>query len=79
MLPLPCHAHILEQTVSLFGQVRDDWIRDDLAGWLAPNRIYEGVGPAVKGAMQRDEVYIVTTKQVRSGACLSPKARKGAL
>jgi hypothetical protein len=51
--------------VSLFGRVRDDWIASDLAGWLAPNRIYPGVAEAVKEALAGgDEVYVVTTKQV---------------
>lgn len=49
--------------VELFGKVRDDWIAADLAGWLAPNRIYDGVAAPVKAAMTRNEVYIVTTKQ----------------
>jgi len=49
--------------VELFGSVRDDWIAQDLAGWLAPNRIYDGVVAPVKDAMTHDEVYIVTTKQ----------------
>eukprot|EP00882_Tetradesmus_deserticola_P010232 GHRQ01010810.1.p1 GENE.GHRQ01010810.1~~GHRQ01010810.1.p1 ORF type:complete len:302 (+),score=126.20 GHRQ01010810.1:460-1365(+) len=49
--------------IELFGKVRDEWISEDLAGWLAPNRIYPGVAEAVAAAMQQDEVYIVTTKQ----------------
>eukprot|EP00878_Enallax_costatus_P030946 GHUV01033766.1.p1 GENE.GHUV01033766.1~~GHUV01033766.1.p1 ORF type:complete len:213 (+),score=60.36 GHUV01033766.1:674-1312(+) len=49
--------------VHLFGSVRDNWIAEDLQGWLAPNRIYPGVAEAVKAAVQHDEVYIVTTKQ----------------
>lgn len=49
--------------VELFGQVRDEWIKNDLAGWLAPNRIYDGVADPVRAAMESDEVYIVTTKQ----------------
>jgi hypothetical protein len=57
-------ATALGQLVALFGKVRDDWIADDLAGWLAPNRIYPGVADAVKAAIQKDEVHIVTTKQV---------------
>jgi hypothetical protein len=53
------------QLVTLFGRVRDEWIADDLAGWLAPNRIYPGVAEAVRGALAGgDEVYVVTTKQV---------------
>ncbi|KAG2501909.1 hypothetical protein HYH03_000407 [Edaphochlamys debaryana] len=49
--------------VELFGRVRDDWIASDLAGWLAPNRIYAGVADPVRAAMQHHQVYIVTTKQ----------------
>jgi hypothetical protein len=56
---------LLLQLVQLFGSVRDNWIAEDLAGWLAPNRIYPGVADAVAATMQQDEVYIVTTKQVR--------------
>jgi hypothetical protein len=54
------------QLVELFGSVRDNWIAEDLSGWLAPNRIYPGVADAVAAAMQQSEVYIVTTKQVCS-------------
>lgn len=54
--------------VELFGRVRDDWIQEDLAGWLAPNRIYQGVAEPVKEAMETDHVYIVTTKQVVGGS-----------
>lgn len=56
------------QLVELFGCVRDDWIAADLAGWLAPNRIYDGVTAPLKAAMDSDEVYIVTTKQVTQPA-----------
>jgi phosphoglycolate phosphatase-like HAD superfamily hydrolase len=49
--------------VKLFGDVRDEWIAADLDGWLAPNRIYEGVAEPIRVAMGKDEVYIVTTKQ----------------
>jgi hypothetical protein len=50
--------------VKNFGDVRDKWIAEDLAGWLAPNRIYDGIADPVRSAMTSDEVYIVTTKQV---------------
>jgi hypothetical protein len=53
------------QLVKLFGDVRDHWIETDLQGWLAPNRIYPGVVDPIRHALERDEVYIVTTKQVR--------------
>ncbi|KXZ52324.1 hypothetical protein GPECTOR_10g956 [Gonium pectorale] len=51
------------QMVELFGRVRDDWIAEDLSGWLAPNRIYEGVADPVRRALDDHEAYIVTTKQ----------------
>lgn len=53
--------------VALFGGVRDDWIRTDLAGWLAPNRFYEGTVGPVRAALASPaaEVFIVTTKQAR--------------
>jgi hypothetical protein len=52
------------QLVTLFGKVRDDWIQNDVSGWLAPNRIFEGVATPIQKAMNEHEVYIVTTKQV---------------
>ncbi|KIZ05430.1 hypothetical protein MNEG_2528 [Monoraphidium neglectum] len=59
------------ELVTLFGRVRDDWIASDLAGWLAPNRIYPGVADAVRAALAGgDEVYVVTTKQARFTATL---------
>lgn len=59
--PLPPQ---LLQLVELFGSTRDEWMAADMEGWLAPNRIYPGVAKAVRALMERDETYIVTTKQV---------------
>lgn len=61
-----CLPHRELQLVKLFGSVRDNWIAEDLQGWLAPNRIYPGVADAVKASLQSKdtEVYVVTTKQV---------------
>lgn len=56
------------QMVETFARVRDDWIADDLAGWLAPNAVYPGVAAAVAEAMCAHETYIVTTKQAGSNA-----------
>lgn len=55
------------EMVELFGTTRDAWMEEDLDGWLAPNRIYDGVAAAMAAAIAADdaEVYIVTTKQVR--------------
>jgi hypothetical protein len=62
---LSCALPWTVQLVDLFGRVRDEWIARDLDDWLSPNRIYPGVAEALKDLMGRDEVYIVTTKQVR--------------
>ena len=62
------------QLVALFSKVRDEWIAEDLNGWLAPNRIYEGVAAPVKQSMGSNEVYVVTTKGVRCG----PEGREDA-
>lgn len=58
------------EMVELFGVTRDKWMAADLDGWLAPNRIYDGVAPAMAHAIAAPdaEVFIVTTKQVR-GRC----------
>lgn len=55
--------------MDLFGSVRDEWIDRDLPTWLGANGIYEGVAGTVGRAMQEEEVYIVTTKQVGAAAC----------
>ncbi len=62
----------LAQLVDVFGSVRDEWIAEDLHGWLGLNRIYPHVTEAVKALIQRSEVYIVTTKQV--GLAVTPGA-----
>ena len=49
--------------MELFGSTRDEWIKEDLAGWLAPNRIYDGVPAVLSRLLQQAELYIVTTKQ----------------
>jgi hypothetical protein len=51
------------QLVELFGSTRDEWIKEDLAGWLAPNRICDGVPAVLNRLLQQADLYIVTTKQ----------------
>ena len=58
--------------MELFGSTRDAWIKEDLAGWLAPNRIYDGVPAVLNRLREQAEMYIVTTKQV----CILVLARK---
>lgn len=69
MLPTLMDRWGLERSamVDLFGETRDAWMDEDLEGWLAPNRIYDGVAAPLEAAMADPncEVYIVTTKQAR--------------
>jgi len=52
--------------VEAFGSTRDEWMAEDLTAWLQRNAIYERM-PAILGhLMEKDEVYIVTTKQVHA-------------
>ena len=61
--------------VEAFGRVRDEWIRDDFDGWLAPNALYPGVAEAVLAAQERADadVKIVTTKQGRFALAILAK------
>ena len=59
------NSALCAQLVELFGSTRDEWIKEDLAGWLAPNRIYNGVPAVLNRLREQAELYIVTTKQVR--------------
>ncbi|XP_073144010.1 uncharacterized protein [Henckelia pumila] len=54
---------IRDPLIDLFGKVRDEWIDNDLAGWIGANRFYPGVPDALKFASSK--LYIVTTKQSR--------------
>lgn len=51
--------------VKLFGQTRDQWLQEDPHGWLASHGIYPGTVDALKTALQKHVVYILTTKQER--------------
>ncbi|CAD5196991.1 unnamed protein product, partial [Musa acuminata subsp. malaccensis] len=49
--------------IDLFGRIRDEWIDNDLSGWIGANRFYPGVADALRFASS--QLYIVTTKQAR--------------
>jgi phosphoglycolate phosphatase-like HAD superfamily hydrolase len=50
----------------LFGDCRDQWIQQDLPGWLHTHRFYPGVIAALQQALlSRKEMVILTTKQER--------------
>jgi phosphoglycolate phosphatase-like HAD superfamily hydrolase len=60
-----------ENLISLFGAVRDTWLREDLPSWLQRHSFYPGVIDALREALQRGKrLYILTTKQERFVAAL---------
>ena len=54
-----------ERLVHEFGAVRDAWIQSDLESWLAPQNPYPTTIEALKTALQKHRVLILTTKQER--------------
>ena len=54
--------------IATFGQVRDDWIQDDLSSWLDINRFYPGVPAAMNQC--KGSTVLVTTKQQRFAIAL---------
>jgi hypothetical protein len=67
-----CVPHTLDRQPSLrehgggVRRTRDEWIKTDFDGWLAPNVFYPGVVDATQAALASPscDTYIVTTKQV---------------
>eukprot|EP00466_Bigelowiella_natans_P008912 jgi/Bigna1/87573/estExt_fgenesh1_pg.C_220012 len=51
--------------VHTFGLERDDWIEKHTREWLATNKAYYNIRFALQKAIDRHDVYIVTTKQKR--------------
>ena len=47
-----------------FGTTRDQWIKEDLAGWLATNPLFEGIQSALH-RLKNENWVIITTKQER--------------
>ena len=45
-------------------------MKKDLHGWLDANAIYPGISGDLAAAHERDELYVVTTKQVHHLECL---------
>ena len=52
-----------DELVSVFGQARDDWMTDDLPGWLDMHEFYDGTVEALN--QSELPVYIITTKEKR--------------
>lgn len=49
----------------LFGETRDVWIANDLAGWVKMNPLFEGVAAKLQKLGQQHPWYVVTTKHER--------------
>lgn len=54
--------------IDTFGQVRDDWIAQDMDSWLEINTFYNGIAQAINEC--DGETVLVTTKQQRFAAAL---------
>lgn len=54
--------------INAFGQVRDDWISNDLNSWLDINTFYNGISQGITDC--RGEAVLVTTKQHRFATAL---------
>ena len=59
------HELTARTLVKLFGNTRDAWIHESLDSWLAPQNPYPGTIEALKIALQKHTVLILTTKQER--------------
>ena len=54
--------------IQTFGQVRDDWIANDLNSWLDINTFYNGISQGITEC--KGEAVLVTTKQQRFATAL---------
>ena len=54
--------------IQTFGQVRDDWIKNDLNSWLDINTFYNGISRGISDC--QGESVLVTTKQHRFATAL---------
>ncbi len=49
----------------LFGETRDQWIKNDLDEWVMMNPLFNGVAEKLKYLASQEVWYIITTKQER--------------
>jgi phosphoglycolate phosphatase-like HAD superfamily hydrolase len=47
-----------------FGELRDNWIAEDVSSWIAVNPLFDGIKQKLK-QLANEDVYIITTKQER--------------
>jgi phosphoglycolate phosphatase-like HAD superfamily hydrolase len=54
-----------EELKSLFGEIRDQWINENMPEWVEMNPLFEGVAKKLQTLSTTNTWYIVTTKQER--------------
>ena len=55
-----------KKMITLFGNVRDQWIKNDLSGWLVSHSFYPGVLVTLNTILKKGyHVFIITTKEKR--------------
>lgn len=59
----------LKQLKTAFAAIRDQWINDDLDGWLANNPLYPGMRELMV-SIPPQQLFIVTTKQERFASAI---------
>jgi len=55
----------IDQLKKLFGETRDQWIRDDLDSWVEKNPLFPGIKEKLQKLSEQGLWYIITTKQER--------------
>lgn len=55
----------IEALKTLFGETRDQWIRDDLDSWVEMNPLFPGIKEKLQNLSEKGLWYIITTKQER--------------
>ncbi len=55
----------IEELKLLFGDTRDQWIANDLAGWIQMNPLFPGVKNRLQDLARSQVWYVITTKQER--------------
>ncbi|MCK5831402.1 MAG: HAD family hydrolase [Methylococcales bacterium] len=55
----------IEMLKQLFGETRDNWIKDNLNEWVEMNPLFSGIAEKLKRFSSQELWYIITTKQER--------------
>ncbi len=55
----------IDKLKKLFGETRDNWIKNDVDDWIAMNPLFPGVAEKLQDIVNQGICYIITTKQER--------------